>query len=208
MDAYKLIGQISDGSNSLMNAHSQSCLIIVACANDNAGVRFHMPVQADKMHSIVSNNRSALRDCEGKHVCIGHALVRLAGFLCGEHVMAQRTKRDNHRSWEILVGVKARHALRFLIFANHLRDLLGMSLPILPCRVQVGLSEIRETLQNARVRHSQLPAFHQAGYGVTRLPNARLSTAHARRFFDPTRIGAQNFDRHDATPWPYYPRQT
>ena len=110
-----------------MDAVGQSYNIIVTGAHNDTCVRRNGSVESDKVAPIKRQHRSASRGRECQDCSVFDALSCLAGFVCGEHVMAKLTQALHNGITEILVDVQRDHRLRVCRLLNGLINLLAMS---------------------------------------------------------------------------------
>ena len=83
---FRLVGDSS------MDAAGLPDEVRVERADDDSCVLRLFPVEPNEVFSVDGEGGPVLRGGEGEYLLVGHALAGFAGFLDGEHVMAQTTK--------------------------------------------------------------------------------------------------------------------
>ena len=116
-----------------MDAVSQRHNIIIPGAHDDACVRPHFRMQADKVTSITCQHRSTLGGCKRNDGSICDTLVCLAGVIGGEDIVAELTQSLDDRITKILVRIQHGHRLYCRGILNSLLNLLAMRGIIVPC---------------------------------------------------------------------------
>ena len=96
-------------ADGLVNPRRLPGEIRVHSANDDAGVLRIFPVQANEMAAIQRKHRTGFLGCKLQHFRVRHGLVGLAGFLNGQHVVAERAEFLNGGKRKVFVGIKPRH---------------------------------------------------------------------------------------------------
>jgi hypothetical protein len=66
-------------------------------------------MKADEIETVQGEDHSVLFRGVSQNLVIGDLLIRSAGLVGGEHVMAQTAEFLDHTFWEILIGVKRGH---------------------------------------------------------------------------------------------------
>jgi hypothetical protein len=120
-----------------MDAVSQRRHIVVTGAHDDACVRRHLSVQADKVTAIKRHHRSTHRHRERYDCGVCDALARLACFVCSGDVVAKLTQALDHGRAEILIGIELGHRLRFRRLLDGLLNLLTMGGIVVPGGCQI-----------------------------------------------------------------------
>ena len=115
-----------------MDAVSQRHNIIVPGAHDDACMRPHFRMQADKVAPIKGQHRSTICGCKRNHSSICDTLVCLAGLRGGEDVVAELTQALDCRITKILIRIQHGHRLYFCSILDSLLNLLAMRGIIVP----------------------------------------------------------------------------
>src|SRR5689334_8403027 len=89
----------------LMDTICQSREVLIASADNDAGVRRTLPMQADKMPTVEGNDRPAVGGGECKHGRIARSV--LTGFLDRNHFMPKLAQLEHDGIVEILIRIEA-----------------------------------------------------------------------------------------------------
>ena len=122
-----------------------------------------------------------------QHLVVMHGKPILACIPSGLHIVPKRSQAFHHRQWEVLVAVKSRHRIGFLILLV-LRD-SPCDFSRIRSRIVVGVHQILGSkrgkgIQNTRLGDAQLMRPNDCPYRNARSHKAGLATAHLRRFHD------------------------
>ena len=132
-----------------------------------------LPIQREK--------NPALPGGMPQHLVVSHGKPILACIPSGLHIVPKRSEAFHHRQGEVLVAVKSRHRIGFLILLV-LRD-SPCDFSRIRSRIVVGVHQILggqrgEGIQNARLGDPQLTRPNDRPYRNARSHKAGLATAH------------------------------
>jgi len=119
-----------------MNPPGEGQEVDIVFSSHDSTVRWVRPVEFEKVSAIVGQNRPAKRRCESENVRVRNTASCPSVVQCRQDIVTRRAKREDNWEREVLVGVKQRHGLLLVVFADVLGDLLRVRGGILQGRVE------------------------------------------------------------------------
>jgi len=105
VDDQQLTNKRASGPDGGVNSGGQRCYIVIACTNDDSGMRHGQGVKPLEVAAIEGQNCSVVSGAARQDVGVGQALICHAGVDGSLNVMAEPTEVLNHRQTKVLVGL-------------------------------------------------------------------------------------------------------
>jgi hypothetical protein len=167
--AYLGIDSSSEGDNVRIN-----------CASNDAAMLWPIPVQTDKMATVMGQQCPMLCDGKGKDVLVRNALSGPTAFRSRQYVVAQPPKLIHNREWEVLVSIDASHSLGPFVLGYLAVDFVTMGLLVGPGVDEVFCMKRGIALKDVCFAHPEAPRLHENPDGNAGADDARLAAADTR----------------------------